>query len=229
VQPTQTVPFHRVSLHLLLAGLDCCLLRELPLSFSSRAPVSYVLGFAQQNLKFDGKYHRLQVNLTNKEKWTLQARHGYFAPTALSDSDPARSEAAAKKEIEQAVFSHQEIRDFPIDCETLPSTTANGVHLALVVHITTKGLRFVRVGDHSNDNMTVVTALFDENGKMVAGLQKIVLMQLTDATIERFNASGLYVKFESDLQPGTYLVRIAARDSEGGQMATMGRALVLPK
>ena len=54
-------------------------------------------------------------------------------------------------------------------------------------------------------------------------------MELTDATIERFNASGLYVKFESDLQPGTYLVRIAARDSESGQMATMSRALVLPK
>jgi VWFA-related protein len=42
--------------------------------------VSYVLGFAPQSLKLDGKYHNLKVTLTGKQKWGLQARHGYFAP-----------------------------------------------------------------------------------------------------------------------------------------------------
>jgi hypothetical protein len=56
--------------------------------------VSYVLGFTPQSLKLDGKYHHLKVALTNKQKWNLQARHGYFAPRG--DLDPA---TVAREEI----------------------------------------------------------------------------------------------------------------------------------
>src|SRR5438094_417719 len=41
--------------------------------------LSYLLGFAPQNLKIDGRFHMLKVALTNKQKFEIQARHGYFA------------------------------------------------------------------------------------------------------------------------------------------------------
>ena len=41
----------------------------------------YVIGFAPQNLKFDGSYHNLKVNLVKHlNGYTVQARRGYFAP-----------------------------------------------------------------------------------------------------------------------------------------------------
>jgi VWFA-related protein len=41
----------------------------------------YVLGFAPQNLKFDGSFHSLKVNLVKRlNGYTVQARRGYFAP-----------------------------------------------------------------------------------------------------------------------------------------------------
>ncbi len=38
---------------------------------------SYLLGFSPQNLKIDGRFHTLKVALTSKEKFGIQARHGY--------------------------------------------------------------------------------------------------------------------------------------------------------
>src|SRR6266478_3971544 len=51
--------------------------------------LSYLLGFSPQNLKIDGRFHTLKVALTSKEKFGIQARHGYFAPKTLTD--PAES------------------------------------------------------------------------------------------------------------------------------------------
>ncbi len=185
--------------------------------------VSYVLGFTPTKMKLDGKYHQLKVTLVNKEKWSLQARHGYFAPR--SESAPG---ATAEEEVRQAVFSQEEMGDLPIDCQTQFSKTANGPRLTVVARIDTSALSFRKVEDHNDDNLTLVTAIFDENGKMLQGEQKKIELTLKDATRERFNKEGL--KFESnfDLQPGNYLVRIVLRDSEGAQMAALNRGVVIP-
>src|SRR5204863_147395 len=71
------------------------------------------LGFSPQNLKFDGRFHTLKVGLTTKEKFSVQARHGYFAPR--SASDPAE---VTKEEIQEALFSQEEIHNIPIDLQT---------------------------------------------------------------------------------------------------------------
>jgi VWFA-related protein len=185
--------------------------------------VSYLLGFAPQNLKLDGKYHHLKVTLTSKQKWTLQARHGYFAPHG--EKDP---EAAAKEEIQQAIFSQEEMRDLPLECQTQFFKSASGVRLSVVAHITTRGLKFIRAGDRSKDKLTVATAIFDQNGSLIQGMEKTIEMQLKDATLERLNRSGVSVKTSFDLQPGTFLVRIVVRDSEGAQLAATNRGVVIP-
>ncbi len=186
--------------------------------------VSYLLGFSPQNLKLDGKYHHLKVTLTGKQKWNLQVRHGYFAPRG--DMDP---EAAAKEEIRQAIFSREEVQDVPLECCQIQFfKNANGVRLTVVAHITTKGLKFVRAGDRSKDKLTVVAAIFDQNGNLLAVLEKILEMQLKDATLEQLNRSGLSVKFTFDVQPGTFLLRTVVRDSEGAQMAAINRGVDIP-
>jgi VWFA-related protein len=186
--------------------------------------VSYVLGFMPQNLKLDGKYHHLKVTLANKQKWALQARHGYFAPHGESDAD-----ATAKEEIQQAVFSQEELRELPMQCQTQFFRSNEGVHLSVVAHIETSGLRFRKAEDRNKNKLTVVTAVFDENGSLLAGLEKIIDMQIKDATLERVNKRGLSVKFSFDLQPGTFLVRVVVRDSEGAQMAALSRGVVIPR
>jgi VWFA-related protein len=193
------------------------------LQAAAEPEVSYVLGFTPDNLKPDGKYHHLKVTLTSKEKCSLQARHGYFAPHG--EADP---EAAAKDEIRQAVYSQGELHDLPIGCQTQYFNNAAGKHLSVLVHIQTGTLKFRKADDRNTDKLTIATAIFDGNGNLVTGSEKVVEMQLRDSTLGRMNKAGLNVRSRYDLQAGTFLLRIVVRDSEGAQMAALSRGVTIP-
>jgi hypothetical protein len=51
------------------------------------AEYSYLLGFSPQDLKYDGKFHHLQLKVKAAERLTVQARKGYYAPG--HEADPA--------------------------------------------------------------------------------------------------------------------------------------------
>ena len=185
---------------------------------------SYLLGFSPQNLKIDGRFHTLKVSMTNKEKFDIQARHGYFAPKTIAD--PAE---ATKEEIREALFSQEEIHDLPIDFQTqFFKKDEVQARLAVLTHFDLKEIRFRKGQGRSNDQLTIVTGIFDENGNMVTGGEKIVDMKLKDTTYDRLSHSGFTVKSSFDLKPGTYLVRLVVRDAEGAQMAARNGAVVIP-
>ena len=186
---------------------------------------SYLLAFSPQNLKIDGHYHTLSVSLKDKQlKYSIQARHGYFAPRSIKD--PVE---AAKEEIQEALFSQDEIRDLPVDLQTqffrMDQTQAR---LAVLTHVNLKGIRFRKADGRNRDDLTVATAIFDENGNFITGGEKIVEMRLRDQTVDRLAASGFTVKSSFDIKPGTYLVRLVVRDAEGAQMAARNGAVNIP-
>ena len=186
--------------------------------------VSYVLGFSPQNLKFDGRFHTLKVGLTTKEKLSVQARHGYFAPR--SATDPAQ---VTKEEIQEALFSQEEILDIPVDLQTQYfKNDQAGARLSVLTRLDVKSVRFRKALGRNNDQLTIVTGIFDENGQYVTGVEKIIDMKLRDATFERLSHSGLTVKSSFEVKPGTYLVRLVVRDAEGAQMAARNGAVVIP-
>lgn len=186
--------------------------------------LSYLLGFSPQNLKIDGRYHALKVTLTSKAKLSIQARHGYYAPKSLSD--PAE---AAKQEIQEALFSQEEIRDLPLDLQTqFFKKDQAEARLAVLTRLDVKGMRFRKAQGRNNDQLTIVTGIFDENGNFVTGGQKVIEMKLLDTTYDRLSRSGFTVKSSFDVKPGTYMVRLVVRDSEGAQMAARNGAVVIP-
>jgi hypothetical protein len=63
---------------------------------------------------------------------------------------------------------------------------------------------------------------------MVTSGSKVIEMKLLDTTFARLSRSGFTVKSSFDLKPGTYLVRLVVRDSEGAQMAARNGAVVIP-
>jgi len=183
-----------------------------------------LLGFSPQNLKIDGRFHTLKVTLTSKEKYSVQARHGYFAPKTVAD--PAE---ATKQEMQEALFSQEEIRDLPVELQTqFFKKDEAQARLAVLSHFDVKSIHFQKVRGRNNDQLTILTGIFDENGNFVTGLSKIVDMKLLDTTYTRLSRSGFTVKTSFDVKPGTYLVRLVVRDAVGAQMAARNGAVVIP-
>ena len=186
--------------------------------------VTYLLGFSPQNLKLDGRMHLLKVSFTHKSNYKIQARHAYFAPRHVAD--PAEQ---AKQEIQEAIFSQDEIRDLPADLHTqFFKSTASEARLAVLTHVDIKGMRFVKAGGRNDDDLTVATAIFDDNGNYITGGEKIIEMKLRDTTYDRLLQSGLNLKSSFDVKPGTYLVRQVVRDSQGEQLSAHNGAVVIP-
>jgi VWFA-related protein len=186
--------------------------------------MTYLLGFSPQNLKLDGSLHTLKVSFVHKTNYIIQARHGYFAPRHVVD--PVEE---AKQEIQEALFSQDEIRDLPVDLHTQFFKTDNyQAKLAVLTHVDIKGVHFRKADGRTRDDLTVATAIFDENGNYVTGGEKIIEMKLLDPTYNRLMQSGLNLKSSFDVKPGTYLVRQVVRDSEGSQLAARNGAVVIP-
>ncbi len=187
-------------------------------------PTSYLLGFSPQNLKLNGSFHSLKVNLAGKQKYSIQARRGYYAPRTLRTP-----EETAKLEIQEAVFSQDEIRDLPVDMQTqFLRKDPMQARLSVLARLDLKSVKFRRVDGRNHDDVTLATVIFDQNGNFVTGGEKIVEMKLLDSTLARLGQSGITVKSSFDVKPGTYLVRLVVRDKEGELMAARNGAVVIP-
>lgn len=182
----------------------------------------YVLAFSPQNLKLNGRFHKLKVTLTTQAKYSIQARRGYFAPKQAT-----QPEQEAKQEIEDALFSQEEMHDLPIDLHTQffkPSDSE--AKLTVLAHVDVKQLHFRKADGRNNSNLTIVSGIFDRNGTLVVGIEKILQMRLKDDTLAKM-AQGLSVKSNFDVKPGSYLVRLVVRDAEG-QIAAENGAIQIP-
>jgi hypothetical protein len=183
----------------------------------------YLLGFSPQNLKLDGRYHSLKVNLKMPGKLSIQARRGYYAPKHIPDSAEQ-----ARQEIEEALFSQEEMHDLPVELHTqFFKATESDAKLAVLAHLDVRRLHFNKVEGRNHNVVTVVSGLFDRNGQFIGANQKIITMRLRDETLEQKLQSGLTMKTSFDVKPGSYLVRLVVRDTEGEISAENG-AIEIP-
>lgn len=172
---------------------------------------SYVLGFVPQNLKLDGSYHNLKVTIKGAQKFTLQARRGYYAPKSLANPDEQ-----AKQEIEEAMYSQEELHNLPVKLHTqFFKASDEDAKLVVLAHVDVQHLHFKKVEGRNNNVLTCVSALFNRNGNFIQGMQKVVTMNWKDDTLEHKLAAGITLKTSFDVRPGSYLVRLVVRDAEG--------------
>jgi len=183
----------------------------------------YTLGFSPQNMKLDGSYHKLKVSLKNPAKLTLQTRRGYYAPKHAAD--PAEE---AKQEIQDAIFSQEEMHDLPVELHTqFFKSSDTEAKLSVLAHVDVKSIHYRKIDGRNTDELAAVSALFNQNGVFLQGTQKNVTMRWKDETLNKL-ASGITLKTSFDVKPGSYLVRLVVRDTDGQLMSAENGAIEIP-
>jgi VWFA-related protein len=184
----------------------------------------YYLGFYPKDLKPDGKYHEIKVKLANLKGFSLEARRGYWAPSHEEDEA-----ATASREVGEAVFSRDELRDLPIEIHSeFFKTTEEDAKLKVTTHLDIRQLPLRKQDDRNRDDVTLICALFDGNGNYIKGTQKVVELRLKDENLERRRAAGVTVNSNFDVKIGPYMVRVVVRDAEGRQMAAANGVVEIP-
>jgi VWFA-related protein len=174
---------------------------------------SYLLGFTPQNLKNDGGFHALKVELKQGTGLTVQARKGYNAP-AQGDN----SKREAQREIADEVFSQNELHELPLRVQTQFFRGTDNAHIAVIVHVDVRHIAFRKSAGRNLNELTVVAALFDRNANFISAKSNTVQMHIKDETLTKLN-SGITVKSNFDVNPGSYIIRVVARDDQGKLVA----------
>jgi len=184
----------------------------------------YMLGFTPNDLKRDGRYRLLKVNLANARGFTVQARHGYFAP--MGTVDP---EADKREQIEELLFSREELRGLPVDLSLqFFKPTAESATLSVIAKVDVRTMRFRKEDDRSKNTLFVLSGIFDQNGNYIKGIQRTVQMTLRDATLEALRNSGPSVRIGFDLTPGAYVIRVVVWDAEGQTISSRNGVVEIP-
>jgi len=187
----------------------------------------YLLAFSPQNLRMDGSFHSLKVTLAKTvaiKDAALSARKGYYAPTHTEDA-----KETARRELEEALFSRDEMADIPIDFATQffkPSSDA--AKISVLIKLDIRKLKYRKEEDRNKDELTLVCGLFDRNGVYVTGIQKLIEMRLKDETLEKRLDNGITIRNTIDAKPGQYSIRIVVRDAEGQLMSARNGAVDIP-
>ena len=181
--------------------------------FTNLPEFTYMLIFSPRDLQLDGKFHTLRVGIRNRTRLSVQARTGYLAPAKTPD--PAEQ---AKEEIENAVFSREEIREIPLAVQLQsPEKTAK---ISATMHVGLGTIRFERQNGHNRGCFTATVSVFDNDGKYFAGKQEKVELDYSDDKLAASIASGTDVRGDFDTPPGRYLVRVVIRDEDGHLSST---------
>lgn len=184
----------------------------------------YYLGFYPRDLKPDGKYHEIKVTLANGKGLSVEARKGYWAPSQEEDTA-----AAAAREIGEAVFSRDELRDLPIEIHTeYFKTSDEDAAVRVTTHLDLRQLPLRKAEDRNRDDVTLVCALFDGNGNYLQGTEKVVELRVKDENLDQRRARGVTVVSDFAVKSGPYAVRVVARDAEGRQMAAANDTVEIP-
>jgi VWFA-related protein len=189
---------------------------------SSLHETSYVLGFAPENFKFDGNFHGVSVKLVHAENLTVQARRGYFAPKQAEDA------AADKDELKHALFSRELLNALPIQISTkIVKLDPQTAKITVTVQADMHSVRFRKEDGNNLDDLTLMVALFDQNGKFVTGKNQTVNLRLPDAALAQLRSSGGETSADLDAKPGSYLVRVVVRESASRQLGAANQDVVI--
>ena len=181
--------------------------------------ITYVLGFAPDPIP-DGKYHRLSVKLTAANRYSVQARPGYFAPK----EEPAM--ATPERRIDREVLSVDALRELPAKASARVGNLDNGkTGVLAAVSLDIKQLRFAERSGTRTQQITFILALLDERGVFVTGRESVIDMELKQSTYARLLEQGVNAVVQIEAPPGTYRLRGVVEEAGEGRVSTFTQSI----
>lgn len=185
----------------------------------------YVLTFSPQDIKLDGKFHRIKVKLEHPEHLSVLARRGYFASLA-----EVAEKGSAGEGLQKAVFSQEQSSSLPVSVTTrVDKQHTPQPALIVLIHVDLRGLQFRKVAQRSVNTLIFDTVLFDSDGKYVTAKESSLELHLKDETLQKFEQSGINAETVFRVAPGTYRVRQLVRDTESRGMSALNTDVQIPQ
>ncbi len=185
----------------------------------------YVLGYYTTNTAKDGKFRRIKVSLKEYESAKLEYRQGYFAQKEFSKSGAADKE----RMLEEALMSGDPITDLTIAAELNYFQLNRAEYFVpVVVKIPGSELALARKRGAERTVIEFVGEIKDEANVTVQNLRDKMDIRLSNQSAAELVKRHIQYDSGYTLLPGTYWLKLLARDDVTGRIGTYLTRFTIP-
>ncbi|MGH9451766.1 MAG: VWA domain-containing protein [Terriglobia bacterium] len=185
----------------------------------------YLIGYAPSNTKADGRYRRIRVELVERRGLKVEARPGYYAPKNFHQFSTEDKEA----QLQQAMGSEMPFLDLPLAVQTAYFRQPDGhYYVVLAAKVPGSAIPFQQKSSSHRTQFDFAWRATDANGKVAGALRDTLPVKLNASTYQQVLKGNILYEGGIVLPPGTYKLKVVARENQTGKMGTFEEPLVLP-
>ncbi|MCU1262591.1 MAG: hypothetical protein JWO80_5476 [Bryobacterales bacterium] len=185
----------------------------------------YILGYYSSNDKQDGKFRRVQIKLAANVQAKLDYRSGYFGAKTFGKFTQSDKE----QQLQEALMLGDPVTDLPLAVETdyfrLNRTT---YFVPVSVKIPGSEIPLAKKGANEETEFDFIGQVRDVKGKLVGSVRDGIKVKLNGANAEKLTSRSLQYDAGFTLPPGTYLLKLLARENQSGKMGTFETKFIVP-
>ena len=130
--------------------------------------------------------------------------------------------------MKQALFSRALLDALPIQISTkIVKLDPQTAKITVTVQADMHSVRFRKEDGDNLDDLTLMIALFDQNGKFVTGKNQTVNLRLPDVALAQLRDSGGETTADLNAKPGKYFVRVVVRESASQHLGAANQDVVV--
>jgi hypothetical protein len=111
----------------------------------------------------------------------------------------------------------------------LSKASDSATKLTVLASVDITKLHYRKVDGKNSDDVEVVCGLFDRDGGYIEGISNTITLRLVDNVAFNRENGTIPVRAEFKVAPGSYGIRLVARDSEGEMMTAQNSSVEIPK
>jgi VWFA-related protein len=185
----------------------------------------YIVGFYSSHTTLDGKFHKVKITVAAPQATDVSYRLGYYADTEFSKS----SDADKERQLEQALVLDNPVTDLTVEAEiNYFQLTRAEYYVPVSMKIPGRELTVARKGGAAHALFDFIGEVKDDTGITQQNVRDKIDVKLSDQTAAQLDSRPIQYQTGFTLLPGTYTLKMLARDNETGHIGTYQTTFVIP-
>jgi VWFA-related protein len=177
-------------------------------------------------------FKNITVRVIGHPEYTVRLPRGFLnkrAAPAKTAGVIAEGPSQPHRELQESLTSLNPRREIPVSLSAVfMDTPEHGLVLTSSVRVANDSLSYGAIKDKPAAAVDLVGVVVNDRGKPVGSFQTHLNISAVDGDGENQKSSGTIYNSRLPLQPGLYQVRVAARDTNSGQMGSAQQWIEIP-
>jgi VWFA-related protein len=186
----------------------------------------YIVGYYTTNVNLDGKFRRVKLSLANTSlAANVNYRQGYYSGKQFAKFTAVDKE----RQLEDALMLGDPITELTLAME-VNYFQLNRAEYFIPVSVKVPGSELARArkGGAEHTLIDFIGEIKDEYGTTVSNVRDKINIKLTGETAEQLSKQPVQYDTGFTLLPGTYTIKMLARDDETGRIGTFMVKFMIP-